>query len=132
LIGHTPALIPELTIGENLSHMAALAGIDRPSVARALSVVGLDEAAGVRVDASSHGMQRRVEIAALLMRRTRLLLLDEATSGLDHEATRLVDVLVERTIAAGGGVIMVSHDKGRLAGCHTLLEISGGRWPAQP
>ncbi len=45
LIGHQPALIPELTLTENLEHVARLAGVDTTRVPRALDVVGLGGAA---------------------------------------------------------------------------------------
>ena len=41
LIGHQPALIPELTLFENLVHVCRLTGVDEGRVGRALDVVGL-------------------------------------------------------------------------------------------
>jgi heme exporter protein A len=131
MIGHVPSLVPELTLSENLDHVARLAGIGRDRVGPALSAVGLASASDRRADASSHGMQRRVEIAHLLMRRPRLLLLDEAISGLDTDAAGLVTALVDRTTAAGGGVIMVSHDRAQLTSCHEMLALSSGRMSAE-
>lgn len=127
LIGHTPALVPELTLSENLDHVARLAGIDRARVGSALSAVGLDAAAGRRAEASSHGMVRRVEIAQLLMRKPRLLLLDEALSGLDRDASGLIAALIERTTTAGGSVILVSHDRTQMDACHRVVALANGR-----
>ncbi|MCI0426140.1 MAG: ATP-binding cassette domain-containing protein [Actinobacteria bacterium] len=127
LIGHAPSLIPELTLAENLSHIARLAGIDSAGTRESLALVGLERASGRRADASSSGMLRRVEIAALLMRRPRLLLLDEATSGLDRDAVGLVDALVARALSAGGAAVMVSHDRTLLSGCDSVVELTGGR-----
>ena len=45
------------------------------------------------------------------MTRPRLLLLDEAHAGLDADAAAIVEVLCRRTVAAGGAVVMVSHDR---------------------
>ena len=128
MIGHTPALIPELTLHENLTHVARLAGVDETRVDSTLDVVGLEKAAERRADASSFGMRRRVEVAHLLMTRPSLLLLDEATSGLDSSAQDLIGALIDRTVAAGGGVVMVSHDAGHLGEmCATTMTLSLGR-----
>lgn len=127
LIGHAPSLVPELTLSENLDHAARLTGIDRGRAGPALSAVGLEGAAGRRAEASSHGMQRRVEIALLLLRRPRLLLLDEALTGLDSDASALVAALVERTTHSGGGVVMVSHDPSHLTSCDQVVSLSNGR-----
>ena len=127
LIGHAPTLVPELTLSENLDHVARLSGIDRSRVGPALSAVGLEGAAGRRAAASSHGMQRRVEIAHLLMRRPRLLLLDEALTGLDSDAAGLVTAVVDRTSKSGGAVIMVAHDRSHLASCDLVISLSNGR-----
>lgn len=114
LIGHQPAVIPELTLEENLVHIARLAGVDTGRVGKALDVVGLAAAANRRADASSFGMRRRVEIAHLLLTRPMLLLLDEAASGLDDSARDLVDALVRSVCERGGGCLVVSHDRSQL------------------
>lgn len=123
MIGHSPGLIPQLTLEENLEHVARLAGIETARVGRALEVVGLSEAGGRRAEASSFGMRRRVEIARLLLTKPRLLLLDEAASGLDEAARQLVDALVDATRRLGGGCIVVSHDRAQLDGLCTRVGI---------
>lgn len=127
LIGHTPALIPELTIEENLTHVARLGGLDPTRIGPVLRAVGLAGAAQRRVSASSHGMQRRTEIALLLLRRPDLILLDEPMSGLDIEATALIDALIARVTATGGAVVMVSHEPSHLSACHQILHLPDGR-----
>ncbi|MDP9495858.1 MAG: ABC transporter ATP-binding protein [Actinomycetota bacterium] len=128
LLAHRPSLIPELTLGENLRHAANLAGLDAARAQTALRVVGLDDVASRRADASSFGMLRRTEMARLLITTPRLLLLDEPFTGLDVEAQELIGALVARTTSDGGAVMMVSHDSGHLA-AHTnrLLSMAGGR-----
>ena len=128
LIGHQPSLIAELTLQENLDHVARLAGADRTRVARALEVVGLAAAADRRAGDCSFGMQRRVEIAHLLITRPRLLLLDEAASGLDEAARALVGALIGSVRDRGGASIVVSHDRPQLeAVCDRVLTIAAGR-----
>jgi heme exporter protein A len=116
LIGHTPALYPELTLAENLDFVARLAGIDAAAVDGSLRTVGLTAAAGRRADRASHGMRRRVEFARALLRRPRLLLLDEAHAGLDADARVLVQHVVESVTGEGGAVVMVSHEPDQMTG----------------
>ncbi len=128
LIGHQPSLLPELTLGENLDHLARLAGLDRSRVATALDVVGLGGAAGVRASAASFGMQRRAEIAHLLMRRPDLLILDEAASGLDESARDLIGALSESVRSRDGGIVMVSHERAVVEStCDTVMTLAAGR-----
>lgn len=128
LIGHQPALIPELTLIENLTHVARLSGIDVARVGHALDVVGLAEAANRHARACSFGMQRRVEIAHLLLTRPRLLLLDEAAAGLDGSARALIGALVKSVQDRGGGALVVSHDRDHLTLlCDRVLRLHSGR-----
>lgn len=128
LVGHQPTLIPELTLRENLNHIARLAGVETSRVDRALEVVGLAGAADRRAEACSFGMRRRVEIAHLLLTRPRLLLLDEAASGLDESARELIDTLVKSVCERGGGCIVVSHDRSQLVELATrTMSLSSGR-----
>ncbi|MCH8971003.1 MAG: ABC transporter ATP-binding protein [Acidobacteria bacterium] len=128
MIGHNPALIGELTLLENLIHIARLAGVAEERVGTVLEVVGLSEASDRRADASSFGMRRRIEVAHLLLTRPRLVLLDEATSGLDNSARELINALRDRTVADGGGVVMVSHDEKQLAEtCEEVMGLASGR-----
>jgi heme exporter protein A len=133
MIGHSPGLIGELTLGENLDHVARLAGIERVRVGRALDVVGLGEVAERRAEASSFGMRRRVEIARLLLTKPHLLLLDEAASGLDEAARQLIDALVASVCARGGACIVVSHDRAHLEGlCTRVASLAGGSLDGGP
>ena len=115
LIGHIPALYPELTLIENLSFAAKIAGAPHQKVAEALAAVGLANAADRRADACSHGMQRRAEFAREMMRAPDVLLLDEPHTALDQAAIELVGHVVKTIAAAGGGVVVVSHDRDRVA-----------------
>ena len=114
LIGHIPALYPELTLEENLLFVARIAGEADDKVGEALQGVGLADAADRRVDMCSHGMQRRAEFAREIMRGPDLLLLDEPHTALDPAAIELVAHVVALFTEAGGGVVVVSHDRERL------------------
>lgn len=127
MIGHRPALIQELTLRENLIHLAKLAGVDVSRVDPVLEVVGLTNASSRRTSDSSFGMQRRVEVAQVLLRQPHLVLLDEALSGLDSAAQDLVSAVSARTTEGGGAVVMVSHDQAVLGrSCERVLALSKG------
>ncbi len=82
-----PALLPNLSIRENLHLHASLVGVNvfRRSArfADMLELVGLADAAGTKVAEASGGMQRRAALAAALLHDPRLIVLDEPTAGID-------------------------------------------------
>ena len=111
LIGHVPALYPELSLRANLEYVAEIGGLGSEAVESVLATVGLAGAADRPVEAASHGMQRRCEIARELMRMPDLLLLDEPHSALDESAVALVAHLVSAVADRGGCVVVASHDR---------------------
>lgn len=114
LIGHQPALYPQLTLLENLSFVARLSGHTEERVEEMLDIVGLGAAKHRRAEQSSHGMQRRVEFARVILTKPDLLLLDEAHAGLDREAGQLVDAVVDNVRSRGGAAVFVSHELDRM------------------
>jgi ABC-type multidrug transport system ATPase subunit len=114
LIGHVPALYPELTLEENLRFVASVTGRDEALASEALASVGLGGARSRRVDQCSYGMQRRAEFARELMLEPDVLLMDEPHSALDAGATALVAHLVADVRARGGVSVLVSHDRERV------------------
>lgn len=115
MIGHFPALWPELTLRENVELAARLRGGAEGGAADGpLGAVGLSGLAGWRASDASLGMQRRVEFARLLTWTPRLLLLDEPYAGLDAASLPLVDEAVTRVAEAGGAAMLVSHEQERI------------------
>lgn len=114
MIGHTPAIWPELTLRQNVEMVDRLNG--GSGERDPLQVVGLQAVSERRADRASLGMQRRVEFARLFRRTPRLVLLDEAHAGLDSTAAGIVEVVVGRVSAAGGAAILVSHEAARIKG----------------
>lgn len=125
LVGHFPALWPELTLRQNVDLPAGLR--HDPPDGDPLRAVGLAGVAGVKAAQASLGMQRRVEFARLLAWTPRLLLLDEPHAGLDESAGPLVDHLVTRVTEGDGAVVMVSHNPNRAGSLLTRsLSVTAG------
>ena len=94
----------------------------------ALEAVGLADAANVRVEAMSKGMQQRLGIAQALLGSPRLLLLDEPTSALDPAGRRVVRDLLERQRSRGVSVLLNSHLLSEVElVCDRVVILSGGR-----
>jgi heme exporter protein A len=128
LVGHQPALYPQLTLAENLRFVARLTGRNGDAADRALGDVGLGGAAQRRADRCSQGMQRRAELARVLLTEPLLLLLDEVHTGLDADAVGLVGEAIRRVRARGGACVLVSHEPDRLTGLvDRLVRVSDGR-----
>lgn len=113
------ALYDELTGRDNLRHLLDIATgkpwpsneLEGPLRAAGLASDAWDKPAG----AYSKGMRQKVGLALALAREAKLLLLDEPSSGLDpHAAAELGRSLIAFT-AAGGGVLMATHDVYRAA-----------------
>ncbi len=126
--GHTPALYPDLTLGENLALVARLGGHNAADGLSALEKVGLRGAVGIRTERCSNGMQRRADLARLMVGRPRLMLLDEPDAGLDRDAGVIIHHLIRTTTRRGGAVVCVSHDAKRLAAwTGRVVHMEGGR-----
>ena len=107
-IGHENGLKFELTALENLRALRDIAARrHRLSLMDALRRTGLEGLEDRPVRTLSSGQRRRVALARLLT--TSLWLLDEPFTALDQAGARLVNVLVEDHLHAGGGIIFTSH-----------------------
>lgn len=131
LVGHVPALWPELTLAENISVLPNLRPLGAGPIAEALKTVGLAKAADRRADRASLGMQRRVEFARIRLNLPDVLLLDEAHAGLDAGAAALVEDTARLVQSNGGSVIVVSHEVARMQGALSrVLDLVDGRLEA--
>ena len=105
-----------------------------------LALVGLADAAAVRVEEMSKGMQQRLGIAQALVGSPRLLLLDEPTSALDPAGRRTVRDLLAELRRRGVAVLLNTHllsevervcdrvaiiDRGRLIAAGAPAALSG-------
>ena len=107
------ALFDRLTAAETLSFVAQVHGIDRgTATSRAgdlLQLMDLKDAAGTLVTDFSHGMRKKLSLAAALLPAPRLLFLDEPFEGIDAIASRQIKDLLLSFVERGGTVFLTSH-----------------------
>lgn len=100
LVPDTPPLYEYLTGREYIAFVASLYGVAASDLtARSqhyLERFGLTDRADDLCKGYSHGMRKKIHIAAVLVTSPQVILLDEPTNGLDPAAARaLKDVLIE-------------------------------------
>ena len=81
----------------------------RDAAERALTTVGLMDAANKRIGAYSKGMRQRVKLAQALVHDPELLILDEPLSGMDPIMRRKTIRLIKEWARAGKSVLVSSH-----------------------
>ena len=132
-IGYMPqisALLPNLTVWENLNFFAAIHGmgwVRRNRMKEVLEFVELTEHKRKKVDQLSGGMQRRLSLAAALIHEPELIMLDEPTAGVDPILrAHFWDHF--REIQSDGRTIFVSTQYvGEAAYCDTIALLSDGQ-----
>jgi ABC-2 type transport system ATP-binding protein len=106
-------LFDRLTAAETLSFVAQIHGIPaetfKPRSADLLSLMDLTGAATTLVTDFSHGMRKKLALAAALLPAPRLLFLDEPFEGIDAVASRQIKELLHSFVARGGTVFLTSH-----------------------
>ena len=94
LVPQDMALFDKLSARDNLAFFAALYALAgaraREAINEALSLVGLSDRAGDKVEAFSGGMKRRLNLAAALLHDPQILLLDEPTVGVDPQSRNAI------------------------------------------
>ncbi|MCW5683141.1 MAG: ABC transporter ATP-binding protein [Pseudolabrys sp.] len=115
-VGYLPDSIgfyDNLTATENLSYTARLMGLSRSErerrIAAALARVRLSEVGGKRVGTFSRGMQQRLGLAEIIMKRAEIAILDEPTSGLDPQSTIEFLDLIRELRGEGVTILLSSH-----------------------
>ena len=109
-LAHTPGLYEDLTARENLIFAADMLGLPHSSADSSLDRVGLSKAAALRVRGFSAGMQRRLALARVIMRKPKVLLLDEPYSNLDEGGVALMNSVISDVLGNGGGALLALHE----------------------
>ena len=130
-VGHNNALKDELTASENLRVLCALSGIATGETERrdALAAFGLQGREHLPAKSLSQGQRRRTALARLaLAGALPLWILDEPFAALDPAAVSHVQEVVSRHLAAGGMVVMTTHQDAAIAAPVTQqLDLDGRR-----
>jgi heme exporter protein A len=116
-VSHDLLLYAGLSARENLRFTASLFGIGAAEsrIDSVLAAVGLDWVGDRPLRAYSRGMAQRLTMARALLHRPALLLLDEPMTGLDPAGSRGLEEILARFRAAGGAVLMTTHDLAHVA-----------------
>lgn len=128
LVGHDPGAYDDLTVRENLRLWARLRGRAAICADETLGWAGLEPCADMAAARLSAGQRRRLALAAASLANPALLLLDEPHAGLDAAGRGLVDDLVTAVSAAGGTVLLASHERDRVRSlARREVRVAGGR-----
>jgi ABC-2 type transport system ATP-binding protein len=139
------ALFDRLTAAETLAFIAEVHGMDRAVALRRsgdlLRVMELESAGALLVADYSHGMRKKLSLAAALLPGPRVLFLDEPFEGIDAIAARQIKDLLLSFVSRGGTIFLTSHildvverlsthigviAEGRLVAQGTVAELRAG------
>jgi predicted ABC-type transport system involved in lysophospholipase L1 biosynthesis ATPase subunit len=132
LLFQAHALLPGLTVNENVALPLALNGVDRASrEARAselLEMVGLSGRGHDLPDDLSGGQRQRVALARALANNPAIVLADEPTGSLDDITARgVLDALINLLRTLGTALVMVTHDMQAAARAGRIIRLRDGR-----
>ena len=124
-------LIPQLTVAENvetpLQYGVVPADEWRPRALHALERVSLAARADHRPNELSGGEAQRAAIARALVTAPRLLLADEPTGNLDSATGAEIAALLDELHAAGGTVVLVTHNEALGRRAQRVVRLRDGR-----
>ena len=107
------ALFDRLTAAETLTFVGRVHGLPAATLdSRTNELLELMSLAGARNDLVadfSHGMRKKLSLAAALLPAPRLLFLDEPFEGIDALASRQIKDLLHAFVARGGTIFLTSH-----------------------
>ncbi|MGC4940573.1 ABC transporter ATP-binding protein [Kribbella sp. DT2] len=114
--------------GEHLAWVARSNGIPQRRVGEVLEQVGLADRRRTRAGKLSLGLGRRLGLATALLGEPETLVLDEPSNGLDPDGIRWLRELLKDHAAAGGTVLLSSHQISEVAQlADDLVVLTEGR-----
>ena len=117
-LGHAAAIKDELTVFENLDFSSRLSCLDLSDsrIKNALEELGIARLADLPARYLSQGQRKRAALARLaLSAGVPLWLLDEPFAALDEQAVAAVSALCAGHLAAGGMLVLTSHQDAPIA-----------------
>ena len=121
-LGHADPVKPVLTVSENVAFWTQLRA-PQSDVARALEKIGISPLADIPGQFLSAGQKRRVNLARILSAPADLWLLDEPFNALDADATAALCDAIDEHRAAGGMVVVSTHQELTLTD-HAMLHLT--------
>jgi ABC-2 type transport system ATP-binding protein len=107
------ALFGRLTGAEYLNFVGRMYGLDRETAGKRtfelLDFMQLAEQPKTMVTDYSHGMQKKLALAAAVIHGPRILFLDEPFEGVDAIASGTLKAMLQRMIARGATIFLTSH-----------------------
>ena len=107
------ALFGRLTGGEYLNFVGRMYGLDREVAAKRtvelLEFMQLAEQSKTLVTDYSHGMQKKLALAAAVIHGPKVLFLDEPFEGVDAIAAGTIKAMLQGMIARGATIFLTSH-----------------------
>lgn len=107
------ALFGRLTGAEYLNFAARMYGLDRETAAQRaselLEFMQLSDQPKTLVTDYSHGMQKKLALAAAVIHNPKILFLDEPFEGVDAIASGTLKSMLQRMIAHGATIFLTSH-----------------------
>ncbi len=119
-------LMPNLTARQNLNLIGELVKDPMPAD-EALDLVGLSDRKDNYPSQMSGGQQQRVSIARALVKRPRLIFADEPTAALDYTTSIEVLQVMERVVATGTTMVMVTHNEEICRMADRVVRMRNGR-----
>lgn len=114
-VGHLDGVKRDLSVKENLRMSIALGRHTGITIEQALQQVDLSGYQEVQAQVLSAGQRRRVALASLLLRRSKLWLLDEPFTALDRISRAVFETIMSRHLSHGGMIVLTSHHPVNLA-----------------
>ncbi len=110
-LSHETLAYPDLSGRQNIELYASLCGIDlAPEWARVADRFELGPFVDRPLRTCSRGQRQRVALARALVHEPAVVLLDEPTTGLDKAGVARLLAIVDREVARGALVLVVSHE----------------------
>jgi ABC-2 type transport system ATP-binding protein len=107
------ALFGRLTGTEYLNFVGRMYGLDRETAAKRaaelLEFMQLADQTKTLVTDYSHGMQKKLALAAAVIHGPKILFLDEPFEGVDAIASGTLKAMLQRMIARGATIFLTSH-----------------------
>lgn len=122
-LGHKDALDDALTVKENICYGLAMLGVDLPDskLDAMLDSLNLGQQAKLAARSLSAGQRRRTALARVFLSAMPAWLLDEPYTHLDRQGRELLNHQISSHLAAGGLVILTTHDEASLPHAPDLM-----------